>query len=149
MACAGRQRQEPTLIAMAGYSTTPLPGKLGIKAGFRIGLIDAPANYHAMLGPLPPGVRFYQRLVAPLDLIHLFAASLADLNRSLPRAKKALGKDGMLWLSWPKKSSGVNTDLDGNVVRKTGLATGLVDIKVCAVSDTWSGLKFVYRKKDR
>ena len=134
---------------MAGYSGTPLVKKLGIKSGFTISLINAPGNYRALLGKLPPDVRLRRRLVPPTDFIHLFAASQRELDRALPKAKKALGRDGMLWLSWPKQSSGVATDLNGNTVRKTGLSAGLVDIKVCAIDETWSGLKFVCRKKDR
>ncbi len=134
---------------MAGYSGTPLLKKLGIKPGFSIGLINPPADYLDLLGDLPSGVNFRHRLVAPTDFVHLFAACQRDLDMAMPRAKKALGRDGMLWLSWPKQSSGIATDLNGNSVRKSGLAAGLVDIKVCAIDDTWSGLKFVYRVKDR
>ena len=134
---------------MAGYSGTPLVKKLGIKPGFTIGLINPPDNYQALLGQLPPDVQIRRRLVSSTDFIHLFAASQRELDQALPRAKKVLSRDGMLWLSWPKQSSGVDTDLNGNTVRKTGLSAGLVDIKVCAIDETWSGLKFVYRKKDR
>ena len=134
---------------MAGYSGTPLVKKLGIKPGFSIGLINPPADYLDLLGKLPSGVSIRRRLVAPTDFIHLFAVSQRDLDEALPRAKRALGRDSMLWLSWPKQSSGVATELNGNSVRKSGLAVGLVDIKVCAVDDNWSALKFVYRVKER
>ena len=134
---------------MAGYSGTPLIKKLGIKPGFSIGLINPPDDYLTLLGKLPPDVNFRRRLVAPTDFVHVFAASQRDLDKSLPRAMRALGSCSMLWLSWPKQSSGIATDLNGNSVRKSGLAAGLVDIKVCAVDDTWSALKFVYRVKNR
>jgi hypothetical protein len=135
--------------ATAGYSGTPLPKKLGIREGDALGLIGAPPDYLDMLGPLPEGVRVEPRLGARMRFVHFFARDRVALARELGNAKRALADDGMLWISWPKKTSGVRTDLDENVVRKAGLAAGLVDVKVCAVDETWSGLKFVYRLADR
>jgi hypothetical protein len=134
---------------MAGYSGTPLIRKLGIRAGDTISLLNAPADYDELIGPLPDGARVGARLVANTSFIHLFARDRATLMRELPRAKKALATDGTLWISWPKKAAGVATDLTESIVREEGLATGLVDVKICAVDETWSGLKFVYRLVDR
>lgn len=133
----------------AGYSGTPLAKKLGIKAGMRVVAMGAPADYASLLAPLPDDVAIRRRLAKEECFIHLFARDRAALRGRLPRAREALAKDGVLWLSWPKKASGVETDLDGAVIRAAGLEVGLVDVKVCAVDQTWSGLKFVYRLKDR
>ena len=134
---------------MAGYSATPLVRKLGIRPGDTITLINAPDDYLELIGPLPEGARLLSRLTKEVRFIHLFAPDRAVLSRNLTRAKKALAQDGMLWVSWPKKSSGVATDLTEDVVRADALAAGLVDVKVCAVDETWSGLKLVYRLADR
>ncbi len=115
----------------------------------RAALLDAPEGYAATLGELPPDVELATSLSADLPFVQLFAPDRQALDERLPDAKSALARDGMLWVSWPKKTSGVPTDLDGNVVRAAGLAAGLVDVKVCAVDETWSGLKFVYRVEDR
>jgi len=136
-------------VPTAGYSGTPLAKKLGFKAGFRVRFVGAPADYPKILGRLPADVTVATATRGTFDLVHLFTKSAADLERQLPRLKAALAKDGMLWISWPKKTAGVATDLTGDVVRRLGLGSGLVDIKVCAVDETWSGLKFVYRRKDR
>src|SRR5262245_55287272 len=133
----------------AGYSTRSLPDKLGVKAGARIALVGAPAGYDLTLGKLPPGVQRAKALRGPLDLIQVFATSRAELARRFPALKKALAIDGALWVSWPKKASGVATDLGEDAIRETGLSYGLVDVKVCAVDEIWSGLKFVYRLADR
>ena len=137
----------------AGYSATPLLKKLGIKPGFRLWLVNAPAEYGDWLGPLPEGVRIVSGMVEPLptdcDFVHFFTTSQEELAARLPQLKAALAKSGMLWLSWPKKAAKVSTDLDGNVVRELGLAAGLVDVKVAAIDPVWSGLKFVYRLADR
>lgn len=134
---------------LAGYSGTPLAKKLGIKPGTRVVVLGAPDDYATLLAPLPEGAAIRKRLGGEEDFLHLFAPDLAWLDKRLPRAHTALTKTGMLWISWPKKASGIATDLDGNVVRARGLATGLVDVKVCAVDETWSGLKFVVRRADR
>ena len=135
---------------MAGYSGTPLPKKLGFKENFRAALVNAPKGFQKELGALPKNVRISQQtLTAPLDLILFFADSQKTLIREFPKLARKLDKNGMLWISWPKKSSGVATDLSDNSVRQIGLDAGLVDVKVCAVNEVWSGLKFVYRLKDR
>jgi len=133
----------------AGYSGTPLINKLGIKENFSIRLVNDPANYLKLLGKLPTGITFVQNDREPADFIHFFVTRSTILKKQLPSLKKQLKKSGMLWISWPKKSSKMETDVDENFIRDTGLAAGLVDVKVCAVDETWSGLKFVYRLKDR
>jgi len=134
---------------MVGYSGKPLVQKLGIKPGFRIFVAGAPAAYGDIVGGLPPEVKISARLQAPLDMVHVFATGAAALRRKLPACRDAIAPDGMAWLSWPKKSSGVATDLTEMVVRDAGLALGLVDIKVCAIDDIWSGLKFVIPRSQR
>jgi hypothetical protein len=135
---------------MAGYSGTPLAKKLGFKEGFRAGLVNRPRGFQKELGSLPPGVEvFLAPLPKPLDLIIFFADSQQMLKREFSRLARKLEKNGMLWIAWPKKASGVATDLSDNSVRQIGLDAGLVDVKVCAVNEIWSGLKFVYRLEDR
>lgn len=134
---------------MAGYSGTPLLQKLGIKSGMRAVFIGAPANYRKLLGELPDDVAVLSRAGKDMDFMHLFCARQSDLHRRLHGARAALARDGTLWISWPKKASGRKTDLTEAVVRAAGLGAGLVDVKICAVDETWSGLKFVYRLKDR
>jgi len=134
---------------MAGYSGTPLVKKLGIKPGQRIALLGGPPQYRKTLGPLPDQVNCAEQLSDKLDFIQLFVTSQAELKRRFAESKRCLAVTGSLWVSWPKKASGVATDLNENIVREIGLALGLVDVKVCAVDETWSGLKFVYRLKDR
>lgn len=133
----------------AGYSQRALADKLGIKPGHRIAFVAPPPGYDATLGPLPPGTVRARTVRAPLDLIQVFVSRAADLEKRFDALKGALALDGALWVSWPKKASKRPTDVDENVVRRVGLAHGLVDVKVCAVDETWSGLKFVYRLKDR
>jgi len=132
----------------AGYSGTPLPKKLGVEPGMKAAAVNAPKQYTTLLGPLE-GTRIRSRLAGDLDFVHAFFRTAADLAGAFPRLKKALAVDGMLWISWPKKTSPLARDLDENGVRKIGLANGLVDVKICAVDEDWSGLKFVYRVKDR
>lgn len=134
---------------MAGYSGTPLARKLGIKPGQHIALLSKPPGYHEFLGPLPDKVKCAGQLSGKLDFIQLFVTSQAELKRRFKDAKRALVAGGSIWISWPKKASGVATDLHENAIRKLGLELGLVDVKVCAVDETWSGLKFVYRLKDQ
>ncbi len=140
-------RSEP----LAGYSGTPLPQKLGIKAGSRVAFLNEPADFRRALGELPADVNIVAQLGGgrAFDLIVLFAISRAALEKGFRAAARRLEPAGSLWASWPKKSSGVATDLSENVVREVGLAAGLVDVKVCAVDQTWSGLKFMIRVKDR
>lgn len=132
---------------MAGYSGTPLPKKLGIKPGHRVGLLGAPTGF--ALEPLPEEVRLVRRAQGRFDVIVFFTKRAVALERRLPRLGELLLSNGGLWVGWPKKSSGVATDLDFNVVQGMGLALDLVDNKICAIDDTWSGLRFVYRLKDR
>lgn len=134
---------------MAGYSGTPLTKKLGIKEGFRVSLIGAPERFREELRDLPPGVTFVTSVAAQLDVILFFVKSQAELTRNFPRLASKLKPNGMLWIAWPKKASGVATDLADYNVRQIGLDAGLVDVKVCAVNEVWSGLKFVIRVKDR
>ncbi len=112
-------------------------------------VMGAPEGYADTLGSLPDGVDVASDLSLPLDFIHFFTSERGDLELRLPDLKAALKKDGMLWLSWPKKASKLPTDLTDNIVREVGLAHGLVDVKVAAIDENWSGLKFVYRLKDR
>lgn len=132
-----------------GYSGKALIQKLGIREGSSLLVVNPPPDYDATLGPLPAGVRRAESASGPLDLVQVFVRSRADLERRLPGLKRALAPAGALWVSWPKKTSGVLTDLTENVVRDVGLAQGLVDVKVCAVDEVWSGLKFVIRLQDR
>jgi len=125
---------------------------LGIKAGTTIVAISAPKGYRALLGTLPPEARIATRAGTgrgSRDFIHCFVRARRELGTRFPGLSRALAPTGMLWVSWPKGTSGVTTDLTENVVREIGLANGLVDVKVCAVDATWSGLKFVRRVKDR
>ena len=134
---------------MAGYSSTPLAKKLGIKEGSRIGLVNAPKHFQSELGDLPHGVEFVKRLTNSLDMILFFVLTERALARDFARLAKKLVTNSMIWIAWPKKSSGVTTDLSFDSVQRIGLDAGLVDVKICAIDDTWSGLKFVYRLKDR
>jgi hypothetical protein len=134
---------------MAGYSGRSVVQKLGIKPGFRIFVDSAPASYDDVIGPLPADVTLALRLKAPLDMAHVFATQAAALRKRLPACREAIAPGGMVWVSWPKKSSGVATDVTENVVRDAALSLGLVDIKVCAIDDTWSGLKLVIRRDQR
>jgi len=132
----------------AGYSGTPLHKKLGVKPGHRVWFTGAPVGYEDELRKSGDFDQV-ENLGKDLDFIHLFTDSRATLGREMPKLRHALKSSGTLWISWPKKSSGVATDLDENAVRNIGLKAGLVDVKVCAVDDVWSGLKFVFRLKDR
>jgi hypothetical protein len=134
---------------MAGYSQRSLVDKLGIKAGASVLILRAPKGYAATLGPLPDGAKAVKAPKPGLDFIHLFVTQRADFERRFESLQKALAPAGMLWVSWPKKASGVPTDVTEDVVRDVALERGLVDVKVCAVDDTWSGLKLVRRLKDR
>jgi hypothetical protein len=134
---------------MAGYSGTPLQKKLGIKEGLSLFVLQPPKEYFDWISPLPADVQVKTRLAGQVDFIHLFVQELRVFSKEFIRCKKQLKKDGMMWVSWPKKASKVPTDLDENVIRDFGLKNGLVDVKVCAVDDVWSGLKFMYRVKDR
>lgn len=134
-------------MSTAGYSGTPLAKKLGIKSGGHICTIAAPAEYEGWLAPLPPDVTIGTKAPkAGCGIVHLFVRSLAELERDLPKARCVIVPDGAIWVSWPKKSSGIASDVSEDAVRARALETDLVDIKVCAVTDVWSGLKLVVRK---
>jgi len=134
---------------MAGYSGTPLVKKLGIKNGSRVFAPGAVKQYAALLGPLPPGAALVPRLSADTDIVHLFVTKRHDLPDALTSYRSRMRPDAAIWVSWPKKSSKVPTDITEDTIREVALPLGLVDIKVCAVDDVWSGLKLVVRKKLR
>jgi hypothetical protein len=135
---------------MPGYSGTPLPQKLGIKQNHRIALIDAPPGFAESLAPLPGGVRFASALKRNrFDLILCFVTSRAALEKRFEALRARLDPDGGLWVAWPKRASGVKSDIDENQVREVALAAGLVDNKVCAIDEIWSGLRCVVRLADR
>ena len=132
---------------MPGYSGTPLPKKLGIKSEQRVTFVGLPADVRTELRDALDACSI--SMSGPLDFAMVFVKQQAELTREFARLAKQLAPDGMFWVAWPKKASGVATDMNENDVRRIGLAAGLVDVKVCAVSDVWSGLKFVRRVKDR
>ena len=134
---------------MAGYSGTPLPQKLGLKANEHVVLISAPKNYAELLGEIPPGIVFSDRMNTGARFVHLFSTKRSDLQKKLVTLRKHLADDGTLWVSWPKKSAGVPTDVTEDVIRAVALPLGFVDIKVCAVDETWSGLKLMVRRTNR
>jgi len=130
-------------------SSTPLAKKLGYRPGQRVRILGAPEDYSELIGPVLDEVRVMKSTRGSFDLIHGFFRREAGLRRELPVLAQRLTPAGMLWLSWPKKSSSLETDLDRELIRALGLETGLVDVKVCAVDEDWSGLKFVVRLRDR
>jgi hypothetical protein len=134
---------------VAGYSGTVLARKLGIKPGARVALVRAPDGFEETLDPLPDGVRVRTQARASQDVVLFFATRRAELERRFDGLANAVAPSGGLWIAWPKRTSNVATDLRESVVRDVGLAHGLVDNKVCAVDEVWSGLRFVYRLKDR
>jgi hypothetical protein len=136
-------------MSTAGYSGTPLPRKLGIREGSSLLLIDAPDDFASTLGELPPAVELVRPEARAVDVAILFARDAATVQTRFAALAASLEPAGGLWVAWPKRSSGVATDLDEKVVREIGLADGLVDNKVCAIDATWSGLRFVWRLRDR
>ncbi len=134
---------------VTGYSGTPLPRKLGVGPGAAVAFPGAPDGFERVLGALPEGVRVKRRAVAPLDLVVAFFTRRAELERRIARLAETIFPDGGLWIAWPKQSSGVRTNLTEDVVREIALDRGLVDNKVCAIDQTWSGLRLVYRLRDR
>jgi hypothetical protein len=134
---------------MAGYSGTPLPKKLGLRENQRLALVNAPADFEKALGVLPQNAQIVKRLSNPLDLVMLFVDQEKQLTKQFSSIVSKLTPNGMIWVAWPKKSSGVPTDLTFDRVQRIGLDSGLVDVKICAVDEVWSGLKFVIRVKDR
>lgn len=137
------------MIEVAGYSGTPLAKKLGFKEGSRVRISGAPDNYLSLVSPRPENVQISKAFRKDIDIWHFFTRSAVELKTQLPRQLKAIRQNGMIWVSWPKKASEVPTDVAENVIRKVALPLGLVDVKVCAVDDTWSGLKLVIRKELR
>lgn len=135
-----------TGITSPGYSGTPLARKLGYKAAASVVTVGAPADYFAMLEPLPEGVVFQRTATSGTDLVHLFVIEREELARHLGALRQKLKPEAAIWVSWPKKASKVRTNITENVIREVALPLGLVDIKVCAVSEVWSGLKLVVRK---
>ncbi len=131
---------------MAGYSGTPLADKLGIKAGMSLCAANAPAEYASIVHPMPDGVTLVTRATRTTDMVHVFASRAADLETALKRYRRTLGPTAVVWVSWPKKSAKVPTDITEDTVRALALPLGFVDVKVCAVDATWSGLKLVVRK---
>ena len=136
---------------MAGYSGTPLPKKLGIKEGHLVALLNAPDRFERTLGALPENVRLQQGLAGktPLDVIVCFVMRRAELEGQLATIRRRMAPAAGLWVAWPKKASGVATDMTEHVVREVALPTGLVDNKVCALDETWSGLRLVIRLENR
>ena len=133
----------------AGYSGTPLARKLGIGAESRVVAVGAPKGYRAMLEPLPPAVRFAAKVDRSTDIVHLFSTRRSELSKALAAYRRSLDPQATVWVSWPKKSAGVPTEITEDVVREVALPLGFVDVKVCAVDETWSGLKLVVRKELR
>jgi hypothetical protein len=136
-------------VAQAGYSGTPLAKKLGIKPGDTVALVGAPTGFEDELEGLPDGVRLRRRAGGKADVVVLFTTEAHDLERRFEALARSVWPDGGVWVAWPKRSSGRVTDLDENRLRDIGLPHGLVDNKVCAVDDVWSGLRFVWRKENR
>jgi hypothetical protein len=134
---------------MTGYSGTPLPQKLGIKPGLTVVTINAPANYRRLLGKVPDRVTFSERLKSGSSFVHLFTSRRSEMQKEMSILRDKISDNGTIWVSWPKKSSGVSTDVTEDVIREIALPLGFVDIKVCAVDDTWSGLKLMIRRENR
>jgi len=134
---------------MAGYSGTPLATKLGIKPGIQICVIDAPDGYLKLIEPLPEGTRVVSRLSGNTDMVHIFSSRKVELSKVLRTCRPKLNSTGIVWVSWPKKSAKVPSDITEDTIRELALPLGFVDIKVCAIDAIWSGLKLVIRKELR
>ena len=134
---------------MAGYSATPLIKKLGLQSGMKLYLVNAPADYYEWIAPVPENINIVSRMTAGLDMVHVFSTDAAQLMKVLQQTRNRLKPDGMVWVSWPKKAAKVATDITEDTIRTIALPMGLVDIKVCAVTEVWSGLKLVIRKELR
>jgi hypothetical protein len=139
--------KDPVVVRSAGYSGTPLPKKLGVKPDSTLALLGAPDDFRTTLGALPDGVRVVTSARGSCDVLVVFATRAADLSRRFAAGQRCLAEGGGLWLAWPKRAAGVPTDLTETVVRELGLASGLVDNKVCAIDATWSGLRFMRRRR--
>jgi hypothetical protein len=136
-------------MVMAGYSGTPLPGKLGIKPGARVFAVGAPKTYQTLISPLPSKAALVSTFDDTVDVVHVFVTRKVELSRFLKTALVKMRRDAAIWVSWPKKAAAMSTDVTENTIREVALPLGFVDIKVCAVDDTWSGLKLVIRKENR
>ena len=134
---------------MAGYSGTPLVKKLGIKPGHVVYVVSPPGNYARLLGPLPDTTRIVRQLRERPDVVHVFSTDRGELERLLARLRERIAQEGMIWVSWPKKGSGMASTVSEDVIRRIALPLGLVDTKVCAVDEVWSGLKLVIRLEYR
>ena len=134
---------------MAGYSGTPLPQKLGIKPGLTVVTVKPPANYRRLLGAIPEGVTFSDHLKPDSSFVHVFINKRSELEKQLAFLREKIADTGTVWVSWPKRSSGVPTDVTEDVVRAVALRLGFVDVKVCAIDETWSGLKLMVRRANR
>ncbi len=134
---------------MAGYSGTPLPQKLGIKPGLMVVTVNPPANYRRLLGQIPDSVTFSERLKSGSSFVHLFTSRRSEMQKKMSILRDKISDNGAIWVSWPKKSSGISTDVTEDVIREIALPLGFVDIKVCAVDETWSGLKLMIRRENR
>ena len=134
---------------MAGYSKTPLPQKLGIKPGMKVTALNAPAAYRKLLAPLPAGVSFIDKATKGAGFVHFFVTERRVLEKELKRLRRLIDDAGIVWISWPKKSAGLGSDITEDVIREVCLPLGFVDIKVCAVDETWSGLKLMIRRENR
>jgi hypothetical protein len=144
-----KQSRIGNTLAMAGYSGTPLPQKLGIKPGLSVVTINAPPDYRRLLGPIPENVTFSHRLKADSGFVHVFTKKSSELEKTLSVLREKIADTGTVWVSWPKKSSGVPADVTEDVVRAVALPLGFVDVKVCAIDETWSGLKLMIRRENR
>jgi len=134
---------------MAGYSKTPLAQKLGIKPGIQVAALNPPPNYRKLLAPLPAGVSFADKATAGAGFVHLFVSERSVLEKELKRLRSLIDDAGILWISWPKKSAGLGSDIIEDVIREVCLPLGFVDIKVCAVDEIWAGLKLMIRRENR
>jgi hypothetical protein len=136
-------------MATAGYSGTPLAKKLGIKNDFKIKLVNQPDYYFKLFTDLPPDIKLVKSNKTKKDFIHYFTKSAAQLSKDIKSMREEIEQNGIIWISWPKKAAKIETDVTENIVRDLALKNGLVDVKVCAVDEIWSGLKLVIRLKDR
>ena len=136
-------------LTMAGYSGTSLPQKLGIKSGLTVVTINPPNDYRRLLDSIPKGVTFSDRLKPDSTFVHLFVRKCSELAKRLPVLREKVSDSGTVWISWPKKSAGVPTDVTEDVIRAVALPLGFVDVKVCAIDETWSGLKLMVRRENR
>ncbi|MEM7278072.1 MAG: DUF3052 family protein [Pseudomonadota bacterium] len=132
-----------------GYSGTPLWRKLGLKENYRLLLVSVPSNYQSLISPIPAGLQLSTRFRSQVDIVHAFVTKKAALVQALGRGERVMKRDGAIWISWPKRASGVPSEVTEDTIREVALPRGLVDIKVCAVDATWSGLKLVIRKENR